>query len=100
MRVIFLLASLLFATAANVRSFADVIHLKNGRKIWADHVRENGNRVEYDVGDDSYKISKSSVDSIEAGGLPHPTRLLRTPRMRPRTCPHSFPRTAWQGTRI
>jgi tetratricopeptide (TPR) repeat protein len=70
MRVIFLLASLLFATAASVRSFADVIHLKNGRTIWADHVRENGNRVEYDVGDDSYKISKSSVDSIEAGGLP------------------------------
>jgi len=33
-------------------------------------VRENGNRVEYDVGDDSYAISKSSVESIEAGGLP------------------------------
>lgn len=49
---------------------ADVIHLKNGRNIWADHVRENGNRVEYDVGDDSYAISKSSVESIEAGGLP------------------------------
>ena len=70
-RVICLLASLLFfAAPAAVRSFADVIHLKNGRKIWADHVRENGNRVEYDVGDDSYKISKSSVESIEAGGLP------------------------------
>jgi tetratricopeptide (TPR) repeat protein len=49
---------------------ADVIHLKNGRKIWADHVRETGNRVEYDVGDDSYAIPKSSVDNIEAGGLP------------------------------
>jgi len=47
-----------------------VIHLKNGRKIWADHVRENGNRVEYDVGDDSYAIPKSSIASIEAGGLP------------------------------
>jgi tetratricopeptide (TPR) repeat protein len=61
---------LIFAGAAPVRSSADVIHLKNGRKIWADHVRENGNHVEYDVGDDSYKISKSSVESIEAGGLP------------------------------
>jgi len=70
-RVIFsLLGLLLLATLANVRCFADVIHLKNGRTIWADHVRENGNRVEYDVGDDSYKISKSSVESIEAGGLP------------------------------
>ena len=47
-----------------------MIHLKNGRKIWADHVRENGNRVEYDVGDDSYAIPKSSIASIEAGGLP------------------------------
>ncbi len=70
-RVIFLVTSLLFLAAlADVRSFADVIHLKNGRKIWADHVRENGHHVEYDVGDDSYKISKSSVESIEAGGLP------------------------------
>lgn len=69
--VTFLLSSLLlFADFAGVRSFADVIHLKNGRKIWADHVRENGNRVEYDIGDDSYKISKSSVESVEAGGLP------------------------------
>ena len=70
-RVIFsLFCLLLLAPLANVRCFADVIHLKNGRTIWADHVRENGNRVEYDVGDDSYKISKSSVESIETGGLP------------------------------
>ena len=68
-RVIFLLSSLLVTALADVRSVADVIHLKNGRKIWADHVRENGNHVEYDVGEDSYKISKASVESIEAGGL-------------------------------
>ena len=69
-RVIFLLTGILsFAVVAGVRSFADVIHLKNGRKIWADHVRENGNHVEYDVGDDSYAIPKSSVESIEAGGV-------------------------------
>lgn len=47
---------------------AEVIHLKNGRTIWADHVRENGSHVEYDVGDDSYAIAKSSVERIEAGG--------------------------------
>ena len=69
--VIFALSGLLlFAAFADLRCNADVIHLKNGRTIWADHVRENGNHVEYDVGDDSYKISKSSVESIEAGGLP------------------------------
>jgi tetratricopeptide (TPR) repeat protein len=49
---------------------ADTIHLKNGRTIFADHVRENGTRYEYDIGDDSYAIPKSSVDSVEAGGMP------------------------------
>src|SRR5512133_593176 len=49
---------------------ADTIHLKNGRKIVADRVRENGNRYEYEIGDDSYAIPKSSVDHVNAGGLP------------------------------
>jgi len=35
---------------------ADTIHLKNGRSILADSVRENGNHYEYDIGDDSYAI--------------------------------------------
>jgi tetratricopeptide (TPR) repeat protein len=47
---------------------ADVIHLKNGRTIWADQVRETKDRVEYDLGEDTYAIPKSSVDHIEAGG--------------------------------
>lgn len=54
---------------------ADVIHLKNGRTIGADQVREIKNRedptkdrVEYDVGEDTYAIPKSSVDRIDAGG--------------------------------
>src|SRR3984885_10050972 len=49
---------------------ADVIHLKNGRTIWADQVREDKNkgRVEYDVGEDTYAIPKSSVDRIDSGG--------------------------------
>ena len=46
---------------------ADVIHLKNGRTIWADQVRETKDRVEYDLGEDTYAIPKSSVDHIEAG---------------------------------
>lgn len=50
---------------------ADVIHLKNGRTIWADQVREDKNkdRVEYDVGEDTYAIPKSSIDRIDAGGV-------------------------------
>ena len=52
---------------------ADVIHLKNGRTISADQVREsknkntNNDRVEYDLGDNTYAIPKSSVDHIDAG---------------------------------
>jgi tetratricopeptide (TPR) repeat protein len=56
--------------AASVAVWADTIHLKNGRTILVDHVRENGNRYEYDIGDDSYAIPKSSVERIEAGGMP------------------------------
>ena len=48
---------------------ADVIHLKNGRTIWADQVRENKDRVEYDLGEDTYAIPRSSVDHIDAGGI-------------------------------
>ena len=48
----------------------DTIHLKNGRTIVADHVREKGNRYQYEIGEDSYAIPKSSVDHVDAGGLP------------------------------
>jgi hypothetical protein len=51
-------------------AFADTIHLKNGRTILVDHVREIGSRYEYDIGDDTYAIPKSSVERIEAGGMP------------------------------
>src|SRR3954468_20235503 len=57
-------------TGGGVSACAEVIHLKNGRTIWADHVRQEGLRVEYDLGDNSYAIPKSSVDRIEAGGVP------------------------------
>ena len=63
--VTFLCLSLSGALCAS----AETIHLKNGRTIWADHVQEKGNRIEYDLGDDSYAIPKASVDHIEAGGI-------------------------------
>lgn len=56
---------------ASMAASADTIHLKNGRTILADHVRENGNRFEYEIGDDSYAIPKSSVERVEAGGAPN-----------------------------
>jgi tetratricopeptide (TPR) repeat protein len=49
---------------------ADTIYLKNGRTILADTVRENGNHCEYDIGDNSYAIPRSSVERVEAGGMP------------------------------
>jgi len=55
---------------AIVPASADTIHLKNGRTIVTDSVREKGNRYEYHIGDDSYAILKSSVDHIDAGGMP------------------------------
>jgi tetratricopeptide (TPR) repeat protein len=57
---------------ASTAASADTIHLKNGRTILADRVRENGNRYEYDIGDDSYAIPKTSVERVEAGGMPAP----------------------------
>src|SRR5579863_1321672 len=57
---------------------AEVIHLKNGRIIWADHVRESGSRIEYDVGDDSYGIPKSLVERIDTGGVPPPSNSPAT----------------------
>ena len=46
---------------------AEVIHLKNGRTIWADEVREKGSRVEYDVGDNTFAVPKDLVERIETG---------------------------------
>jgi tetratricopeptide (TPR) repeat protein len=62
---------LLLALASGLNgAWADTIHLKNGRTIVADRVRENGNRYEYEIGEDTYAIPKSSVDHVDAGGLP------------------------------
>jgi tetratricopeptide (TPR) repeat protein len=60
---------------ASVAASAETIHLKNGRTILVDQVRENGARYEYEIGDDTYAIPKSSVDRIEAGGMP-PARSI------------------------
>ena len=56
--------------ATPATSSAEVIHLKNGRTIWADHVHETGDHVEYDVGDNTYSIPKSLVAHIDSGGAP------------------------------
>jgi Tfp pilus assembly protein PilF len=67
-RSIFLLLGI--AATASIPAAAETLHLKNGRTIWADHVSENGNRVEYEIGDNTFAIPKSLVDHIDSGGAP------------------------------
>jgi tetratricopeptide (TPR) repeat protein len=67
LRVTFLVMALACALPG---AWADTIHLKNGRTILADHVRENRSHYEYDIGDDSYAIPKSVVDHVDAAGMP------------------------------
>jgi hypothetical protein len=62
--------SILVLLATVLAASADVIRLKNGQTIWADHVRENKNRVEYDVGEATYAIPRSAVERVDAGGAP------------------------------
>jgi tetratricopeptide (TPR) repeat protein len=50
-------------------AFSEVIHLKNGRTIWADHVRDTGTHLEYEVGESAYAIPKSLVDHVDSGGV-------------------------------
>jgi len=57
-------------TLAAVSAPAEVIHLKNGRTIWADRVREDGAHLEYDLGDNTFAIPKALVDRIDSGAAP------------------------------
>ena len=49
---------------------ADTIRLKSGRTIVADRVSEKDGRVYYEVGDNSYAIPRSLVETIETSGPP------------------------------
>ena len=76
LRVTFLV---LFVIPAVTMLRADTIHLKNGRTIVADHVRETAQHYEYEIGEDSYAIPKSSVDHVETGGAPVPRSAVKLP---------------------
>jgi tetratricopeptide (TPR) repeat protein len=69
-----------FGFVCPARAAAEVIHLKNGRTILADQVRERGNHLEYDVGDDTFAIPKDLVERVEAGGIPGPVAQGPTSR--------------------
>ena len=64
---------------------ADVIRLKNGDVIYADEVKEDSNHIQYQIGDNSFSIPKSKVQSIEAGpaGAPVPGTIVVPPAYTP-----------------
>jgi len=66
---------------------AETIRLKNGRSIVADNVRETDGKVEYEIGDNTYRIPKSLVDKIESSvpSLSDPTFATPSPAARPQT---------------
>ena len=55
-------------------------------------VRENGSRYEYEIGEDTYAIPKSSVDRIDAGGMPAHERRTANVRRSPNFHPGQQPR--------
>jgi tetratricopeptide (TPR) repeat protein len=61
---------LVFIAVADASADAEAIHLKNGEVIYADEAKESGNSVTYVIGDNSFTIPKSRVQSIEAGAPP------------------------------
>jgi tetratricopeptide (TPR) repeat protein len=61
------LSVILILLAAVPLAQADVIVLKNGKRIVVDTAREQNGRIQYEVGDNTFAISKNLVDRIEAG---------------------------------
>lgn len=67
MRTFVIPLSFALAAAFSAPAHADVIHLKNGDVIYADQVKENGGNFEYEIGDNTFSIPKSRVQSVEGG---------------------------------
>ena len=64
---------------------AETIVLKNGRSIIADSVHEENGKIEYEIGDNTYRIPKSLVEKIESSVPPasDPSLVTPTPAGRP-----------------
>jgi tetratricopeptide (TPR) repeat protein len=58
---------LLLGASALLPAAAEVIRLKNGEVIYADEVDQDSTKVHYQVGDNSFTIPRSKVQSVEAG---------------------------------
>ena len=60
---------------------AEVIRLKNGDVIYVDSVKEGADKVEYAIGDDTYAIPRSRVQSIEGGVRSQPAPSQNQPEI-------------------
>jgi len=60
---------------------AEVIRLKSGDVIYVDSVKEGADKVEYAIGDDTYAIPRSRVQSIEGGVRPQPAPSQSQPEI-------------------
>ncbi len=57
---------IVFVVASTAVSGADTLRLKNGRSIAnAENVREQDGKIEYEIGDNTYRIPKSLVEKID-----------------------------------
>jgi tetratricopeptide (TPR) repeat protein len=63
-------ASVILILTLTLAAQAETIRLKSGRTIVASNVREKDGRIEWEVGDNTYSISKSLVERIDTGGVP------------------------------
>ena len=83
---------------------AETIVLKNGRSIVADSVHEENGKVEYEIGDNTYRIPKSLVEKIEQTVPPaaDPNPGSTTPAARPQNLNEGYakpvPVTAMSAT--
>src|SRR5512142_3249333 len=78
------LSVILILLAAVPLAQADVIVLKNGKRIVVDTAREQNGRVQYEVGDNSFAISMALVDRIETGvGTPTSRSQIAPPQFTP-----------------
>ena len=71
-----------FAVVSVAMCSADTIHLKNGRTIVADSTREVDGKIEYEIGDNTYRIPKSLVEKVETA-IPPPPDPTTPPSARP-----------------
>lgn len=74
-----------FILLSSAACFAETIHLKNGRTITAENVREVDGRIEYQIRDNTYRIPKSIVERIETSppALADPDLASASPATRP-----------------